>query len=206
MAKLINIDSNFNYAVKRAVEIFHSGRIFVYPTDTIYGFGCNPFNELAMQALNKLKGRSDEKKYILLINDVGNLLKYVNVSDDKIISFLNKIWPNPVSVVLNLNEKTKKILNYNSAAFRIPDNKFCISLINKIKLPLVSTSVNLSNSPPLTEYSAIMEKFGNKVDAIFYSEKLGIGEESIVVDLRSNYPKILRDGKINIIELWEKLG
>ena len=94
----------------------------------------------------------------------------------------------------------------DSAAFRIPDNEFCVRLLKKIKLPLVSTSVNRSDSLPLTEYSPIVKKFGNWVEAVFYSEKLRGKEASALVDLRENYPKMLRYGKINIIELWEKLN
>ena len=206
MAELINIDIDFKYAVNKAVEIFRSCGLFVYPTDTIYGFGCNPFNDSSMKTLNKIKGRSKEKKYILLISDIKSLFNYISLNDERVIVFLNRIWPNPISVVLNLNEKTKSLYKNDSAAFRITDNEFCVSLLKKIKLPLVSTSVNRSNSLALKEYSSIVKKFGNSVEAVFYTEKLRGKEASTLVDLRDNYPKILRYGKINIIELWEKLN
>ena len=91
MAELINIDIDFKYAVNKAVEIFRSCGLFVYPTDTIYGFGCNPFNDSSMKTLNKIKGRSKEKKYILLISDIKSLFNYISLNDERVIVFLNRI-------------------------------------------------------------------------------------------------------------------
>ena len=81
-AKLINIDSDIEVAVSEANKIFQSGGIFIYPTDTIYGFGCNPFNDTAVQTLNNLKGRDEQKQYVLLVDSVSTLLKYIDLDDD----------------------------------------------------------------------------------------------------------------------------
>ncbi|GMR25621.1 MAG: L-threonylcarbamoyladenylate synthase [Ignavibacteria bacterium] len=205
-AKLINIDSDIEFAVSEAKKVFHSGGIFIYPTDTIYGFGCNPFNDTALQALNGIKGRDQQKQYILLVDSVNTLLEYIDLDDDQIIAMLKRIWPNPISFILNLNYKTRNLLKYNTAAFRIPHNTFCPNLLSELKTPLVSTSVNYSNLPPLTDYPSIKNEFADKVDAIFFmNEKENIGA-STLVDLTKKHPKILREGKNNFIELWKKLN
>ena len=204
-AKLINIDSDIEMAVSEAKKIYHSGGIFIYPTDTIYGFGCNPFNDTALQTLNSIKGRGEQKQYILLVDSVSTLLNYIDLNDDQIIAMLKNIWPNPISFIFNLNYKTRNLLQYDVAAFRIPKNTFCLDLLSELKAPLVSTSVNFSNQQPLTDFSSIKNEFADKVNAIFFiNEKDNIGA-STLVDLTKKPPKILREGEINFMELWQKL-
>ena len=204
-AKLINIDSDIEMAVSEAKKIFNSGGIFIYPTDTIYGFGCNPFNDTALQTLNSIKGRGEQKQYILLVDSVSTLLNYIDLNDDEIIAMLKNIWPNPISFIFNLNSKTRNLLQYDVAAFRIPKNTFCLDLLLELKAPLVSTSVNFSNQQPLTDYPSIKNEFADKVNAIFFiNEKENIGA-STLVDLTKMPPKIIREGKINFMELWQKL-
>ncbi|MCH7773875.1 MAG: Sua5/YciO/YrdC/YwlC family protein, partial [Bacteroidetes bacterium] len=148
-AKLINVDSDIEIAVSEANKIFHSGGIFIYPTDTIYGFGCNPFNDTALQTLNSIKGRGEQKQYILLVDSVNTLLNYIDLDDDQIITLLKNIWPNPISLILKLNYKTRNMLKYDSAAFRIPNNTFCLDLLLELKAPVVSTIVNFIIQQPL---------------------------------------------------------
>jgi len=204
-AKLINVDSDINMAVSEAKKIYHSGGIFIYPTDTIYGFGCNPFNDTALETLNSIKGRGEQKKYILLVDSVSTLLNYIDLNDDQIITMLKNIWPNPISFIFHLNFKTRNLLQYNNAAFRIPNNTFCLDLLSELKAPLVSTSVNFSNQQPLTDYPSIKNDFADKVNVIFFiNGKENVGA-STLVDLTKKPPKILREGKINFMELWQKL-
>ena len=204
-AKLINVDSDIEFAVSEAKKIFDSGGIFIYPTDTIYGFGCNPFNDTALQTLNDIKGREEQKLYIFLIDSVSTLLSYIDLNDDKIITVLNNIWPNPISLILKLNNKTRNLLKYDAAAFRIPNNTFCLDLLSELKAPLVSTSVNFSNQQPLTDYPSIKNEFADRVDAIFFMNENENTGASTLVDLTKRPPIILREGKINFMELWQKL-
>ena len=192
-AKLINVDSDLEMAVNEAIKIYHSGGIFIYPTDTIYGFGCNPFNDRVLQTLNRIKGRDEQKQYILLVDSVKTLLNYIELNDDKIITMLKNIWPNPISFIFNLNNRSRKILQYDVAAFRIPDNKFCLSLLSVLKSPLVSTSVNFRNKKPLTDYHSIKNEFAEKADVIFFMNKRENIGASTLVDLSKMPPKILRD-------------
>ncbi len=200
-AELISIDNDPELAVSKASKMFNSGHIFIYPTDTIYGFGCNPFNKTALKKLNVIKGRVNEKKYILLVDSLEMLLKYVVELDEQQIELLNRIWPNPVSVILRLNDATKKKLNYNSAAFRIPDNTFCISLLKKVQTPLVSTSVNITGEKQLNKFSKIKSEFADKVAAVFYTESEAIAEPSTLINLTKSKPIVLREGKIKFLEL-----
>lgn len=196
-SELINIDKNINNAVEIAANLFKEGKIFIYPTDTIYGFGANPFDEFAVERLNEIKGRSDDKKYILLHDSFQSVLKYVEIISEKHYDFLMSIWPNPISVILNLNSKTSKLLNSKNAAFRIPHHSFCQKLTRNIQTPLISSSVNRSGNPPLNEYSLINAEFNNDVDVIFYSEKKTFVAASTIIDLTDDEPKLIREGKIS---------
>lgn len=203
--KIINIDEGLDKAVSVAKEIFLSGGIFIYPTDTIYGFGANPFNEEAKLKIGRVKGRNEWKRYIFLIQNVELLQNYVELKSEKHIDFLLSIWPNPISVVLGLNTRTREILNTETGAFRVPNNRFCLKLLTELQMPLISTSVNRTGNPPLTEPSLIIEEFGNEVDAIFYSDTKSYFEASTVIDLSKDSIELIREGKFKLDDLKRKL-
>ena len=202
---IINIDKDFTKAVSYAKELFLSGGIFIYPTDTIYGFGANPFNEDAKKKIAKVKGRDEWRRYIFLIQNVQLLQQYVELNSEKHIDFLLSIWPNPISVVLKLNNKTSEILQSETGAFRVPNHRFCLKLLSEIQMPLISTSVNRSGNPPILEPSLIIEEFGSEVDAIFYSETKSYFEASTIIDLSRDKLELIREGKFKFYLLKSKL-
>lgn len=206
-AELINLDKDFDNAVERAGSLFMEGKIFVYPTDTLYGFGANPFNDEAVLRINRIKSREEGKMYILLINNLKNLSNYISVQSEKHWDFLLTVWPNPVSIVLKLNSRTRNIFGIETAAFRIPNHRFCQKVLDRIQMPLISTSVNRNNRPPLKEFSEIRDEFSGEVDGIFYTEKKSYFEASTLLDLTGEEPVLLREGKIkfrDIMSLFNK--
>ncbi len=203
-AEVINIDKKLDSAILKAKKYYLEGTVFIYPTDTIYGFGANPFNEDAVRKIDNIKGRDSSKPYILLVDGISTLTKYVDIQNEKHLDFLLAIWPNPVSVVLNLNTKTRSILKQDTAAFRIPHHRFCLKLLEQIKMPLISTSVNKSDMEPLTEISMIKDTFISEVDAIFYTEKKSFIKASTLIDLSNSHPILLREGKIKFEDLLQK--
>ncbi len=204
-ADVININQNFDFAVNTAKKLFLTGGIFIYPTDTIYGFGANPFNEDAKKKIGKVKGRDEWKRYIFLIESMDVLLKYVEINNESHIDFLLSLWPNPISVVLKLNSATRDVMKTDTGAFRVPNNRFCLKLLSELKMPLISTSVNRSGNPPMIEPSVIIEEFGNEVDAIFYSDNKSYFEASTVIDLSKGKLEMIREGKFKIEDLKKKL-
>ncbi len=105
--KLINIDENPDLALMLATELFHSGKIFIYPTDTIYGLGGNPFDDGVVKKIADIKGRDEKKQFIWLLSDFENVMNYTEIVFENHLEFLQTIWPTPVTVILNLNERTK---------------------------------------------------------------------------------------------------
>jgi len=205
-ADLVNIDNNVDEAVQRAKKLYLEGTIFIHPTDTIYGFAANPFNEEAVNKIDEIKRRPSGKKYILLINNIDNLLTYTDIQSEKYQDFLLSVWPNPVSVVLKLNKKTAQILKMETAAFRIPNNRFCRKFLDAVNMPVISTSVNRSNEKPLFDPVLIRDEFGSEVDTIFYSNKKITHEYSTIIDLSNNKVSLIREGKIKFNDLLKKLN
>lgn len=188
------IEDDFNLSLNVASKIFKDGGLLVYPTDTIYGFGCDAFNKNAVEQLLEIKGRDASSKFILLTESVESLAKWIKVNSEAQVHFLENIWPAPVSIVLELNTRAAKWLNQPTAAFRIPKHKFCNSLLARVKNPLVSTSVNKSGQSPLNDEKLIEQEFGEKVNAIFYSNQKSGGAASTLIDLTTGTPKLLREG------------
>ena len=202
--EIINIDKEFENAVQLAKRLYLEGKVFIYPTDTIYGIGANPFNHDAVEKINKIKGRELGKRYILLINSIENLVKYVELKSEKHLDFLLSIWPNPVSVVLPLNSNSKRLLGAQTASFRIPNERFCMKLLSELQMPLISTSVNYTGQEPLVEPSVIKDEFSALTDAIFYTDKKLYIEASTLIDLNDSKPVLLREGKFKFEHILKK--
>ncbi len=200
----ICIEDDFENSILKAKKIYLEGGVFVYPTDTIYGLGANPFNEDALDKVNEIKGRKEGKSYILLIDSIETLSGYVELNSEKHLDFLLSIWPNPISVILNLNKKTSGILKSNTSAFRIPNHRFCQRLAAELKMPVISTSVNRSDSLPINHPEIIQQEFSSEVSGIFYSNKKYFSKASTLIDLTGPEMKLIREGKIKFEELTNK--
>ncbi|MEJ2506324.1 MAG: Sua5/YciO/YrdC/YwlC family protein [Ignavibacteriaceae bacterium] len=171
-AKLINIEKNPQLAVREAVSCYNAKEVFIYPTDTIYGFGCDRFSESALEKINIIKQRQET---------------------------------NPVSVIFELRDDKKEIFKSKTAAFRIPNHKFCLSLLSALKAPLVSTSVNIKDERPLNDHLTIIERFSRYVGTIFYTNFEENREPSSLIDLSGETPQIIRQGSIKFVDLFGKL-
>ena len=203
---IINIDENPESALNLAAELFHSGKIFIYPTDTIYGIGGNPFDENVVKRISDIKGRNEKKQFIWLLSDFENLMNYVDVIYDTHLDFLQKLWPAPVTIILNLNARTKRIVNQDTIAVRIPQNDFCLKLLKEISRPLISTSVNRSGEDPLKLIEQIVNNFSQDVDAIVYYSETIEKKSSTIIDLTSKQPKLIREGSIKFVELLQNFS
>lgn len=205
-SKQINIDDDLDSAVALAADFFHSGKVFIYPTDTIYGIGGNPFDENVVNRIADLKNREESKKFIWLLPDFERVLYYSEIIYEDHLEFLNRIWPAPVTVIVNLNKRTAEIIRQKTIAVRVPQNDFCLKLLNEISRPLISTSVNISGDKSLTNIEAIFHNFSQVVDAIFFNRATFGNISSTIIDLTSKKPKLVREGSIKFVELLQNLS
>lgn len=203
----INIDTHPEEAIKTAVTLFYNGGVFAYPTDTIYGFGANPFNADAVAKITKIKNRDISKKgYIMLAESIPMVLRYVELENEGLVDALAAVWPDPVSVLFRLKQDAGSILNNDTAVFRVPNHQFCRMLLSRLEMPLLSTSVNKSDEPALNDPRSIEEQFGESIDALFYSERKIFSVASTIVDLTGETPALIREGKIRFDDLLAKIN
>jgi L-threonylcarbamoyladenylate synthase len=202
---IVNIDEQLDLAIDLSVNLYQSGKIFIYPTDTIYGIGGNPFDKKVIESISEVKGRNEKKQFIWLLSDIDSVLNYVELSSETHYNLLQNIWPGPVSVVFKLNERTNHITNFDTIAIRVPDNYFCQRMLKEIKQPLISTSVNFSSQAVLVDNNEIIEKFSPIVDATFLTTAHRIGLHSTIIDLSMSEPKLIREGSVKFIELLKNL-
>lgn len=198
MAELlkINPDNPQGRFVKRAVETLNHGGVIVYPTDTVYGIGCDIFNKKAIEKIYQLKEKERKKPLSFIVPNLKDISIYALVSD-KNYRILKRFLPGPFTFVLPATKMVpKKIaeVNKKTIGIRIPDNKICQMLLEEFSKPIISTSANLSGKQILNDPDVIKDEIGNKVDLILDCGLLGL-EASTVVNLALEEPTILRQGK-----------
>jgi Sua5/YciO/YrdC/YwlC family protein len=184
-----------NTQIEQAIKILKEGGVILYPTDTIWGLGCDATNALAVEKIYKIKNRADSKSLIVLAQDVDMVCKYVKQMPEIAISLIEVndkpmtiIYPDAIGLAENV------IAEDGTVGIRIPDNSFCNKLISKFHKPIVSTSANLSGvKAPLTfkEISKeILDAVDFVVDAKFEGEcthkasqiiKVGVGSEIEII-------------------------
>ncbi len=190
----INIADIKNKEIDLIANYFKKGKVIAYPTDTIYGLGCAAADEQAIKRIYQIKQITAPRPYIILVSSLAMLKKYAYIKQKK-IAYLNKVWPGPVTVVLkSRNNLPANILGPDkSIAARLPKNDFLIKIIKGLGKPIVSTSLNLSGQPNLTDLNKIKAYFkDNKPDLAINAGSLPKRRPSKIIDLRGDLPETLR--------------
>lgn len=192
----INPDNPQGRFLKRAVDVLAKGGVIVYPTDTVYGIGCDIYNKKAIERIYQLKGKERKKPLSLIVPNLKDISKYAQISDSS-YRIMKRCLPGPYTFVLPATRMVpKKIaeVNKKTVGIRIPDNKICQLLLEEFPNPIISTSSNLSGSKILNDPDEINAQLGKQLDMILACGILGL-EASTVIDLTTDEPKILRQGK-----------
>ena len=170
------------------VDVFFDGGIIAYPTEAVFGLGCDPDNKEAVEKILALKQRPVGKGLILLAANYSQLLPYINdnlIPYDTRESMLAR-WPNGITQVVPKNKNTPSWLSgkFNSIAVRITDQPDVVELCNQTNKPIVSTSANFSGVEPARTWQAIEAdaQFASKIDFIVKGKTLGFTQPSTIVD------------------------
>lgn len=207
MAELIKIyNENPNEReIDKVVKVLQKGGLIIYPTDTVYGLGCDITNTKAMEKVAQLKGLKLEKaNFSFICYDLSNLSDYVKQIDTPAYKILKKALPGPYTFILPSSTNLPKAFkNKKTVGIRIPDNNIIRELVKKLGNPIVSTSIY--DEDDLLEYTTdpelIFEKWENKVDIVI-DGGYGSNIPSTVVDLSEGEITILREGLGSIDELF----
>jgi L-threonylcarbamoyladenylate synthase len=157
----------FENDVEQCLEVLKKGGVILYPTDTIWGLGCDATNTEAVQRIYKIKQREDTKSLIILVADERDILHYVAAPDLSVFDFIEKqtrpttvIFENAIGLPDNL------VAQDGSIAIRIVQDEFCRHLIKRLRKPLVSTSANISGQSSPAFFTAVSEEIKTAVDYI----------------------------------------
>lgn len=199
MAQLIKIfNENPNEReIDKVVKVLQKGGLIIYPTDTVYGLGCDITNAKAMEKVAQLKGlKLDKANFSFICYDLSNLSDYVKQIDTPVYKILKKAFPGPYTFVLPSSTNLPKAFkNKKTVGIRIPDNNIIRELVKKLGNPIASTSIY--DEDDLLEYTTdpelIFEKWKNKVDIVI-DGGYGSNIPSTVIDLSEGEVTILREG------------
>ena len=153
--------------IDNALKILLSGGIILYPTDTIWGIGCDATNASAVKKIFQLKNREEKKSMIILVNDETMIHDYVYHPSAKILSFLSNAKKPTTAIFTNAKNLASNLVNEDgSIAIRIVKDDFCREMINRMQKPLVSTSANISGEKSPASFIEVSVQIKNGVDYI----------------------------------------
>ena len=198
LVRLYNENPNFNEILK-VVEILRNGGVIIYPTDTIYGIGCDSTKPKAVERLSRIKnvkpGRSD---FSFIFYDLSHISDYCKPIPNSIFKLIKKNLPGPFTFILNANSNIPKLFKSSkkSIGIRVPDNNIIREIIKELGNPILSTSVHDDDEiiEYITDPELIHEKYGDQVDLVI-DGGYGDNRPSTVLDCTSGEPLLLRIGK-----------
>ena len=200
MAEFIKIyeDKPSEAAIKKVVDVLKSGGLVIYPTDTVYGLGCDITNNKALERIAKIKGIKLEKaNFSFVCSDLSNLSDYVKQIDTPTFKILKRALPGPYTFILpGNNDLPSAFRKKKTVGIRVPENTIALDIVRMLGNPIVSTSIH--DDDEVLEYSTdpelIFEKWQYLVDLVIdggYGDNVG----STIIDLSGYEPVVIREGK-----------
>ena len=200
MSKVVDLtkETNYSNAIKNSIEVLKRGELLVYPTDTIYGIGSNIYDEDALKRIASLKERSSIQPYIVLISSF-EMLEELVIIENKHLEIVKRYWPGPLTVILNSKIKVSKYIDNGNGkiAIRMPNNKFCLDLINAYGYPITSTSANI-HTKQQGKLIDMYNEFKDKIELFIFDEEVRSSLPSTIIDCTGVDVKIVRSGVIKI--------
>lgn len=189
-------------AIDQVVEVLKKGGLIIYPTDTVYGLGCDITNQKAIEKICRIRGiKPDKANFSFICSDLRHISDYIKPIDTATFRLLKKALPGPFTFILNANNNVPKLLSSNkkTVGIRVPDNDIAREIVRQLGNPILSTSIR--DDDEVIEYSTdpelIHEKYEDTVDLIV-DGGYGDNEASTVVDCTSGDFEIIREGKGNL--------
>ena len=198
--KLYNENPN-EKEIAKIVEVLRNGGLIIYPTDTVYGLGCDITNTKALEKIARIKGVKLEKaNFSFVCSDLRNLSDYVKQIDSSTFKLLKRALPGAYTFIMQGNNNLPKdFKKKKTVGIRVPDNLIARTIVERLGNPIVSTSIY--DEDDVIEYTTdpelIFEKWQNLVDIVI-DGGYGDNTASTVIDLSGDEPVVIREGKGDI--------
>lgn len=185
--------------ISQVVALLQRGGVICYPTDTMYGVGCDIFNQKAVKRIHQLKKRPKQKPFSFMCSSLKNISHYAHVGNTA-YRLMRKNLPGPYTMVLPGSKVVPKIMltKQKTVGIRVPDNPICLAIIEELGNPLLNTSAQVEDQEePVIDGLDVNALFGKQVDLIIDGGEV-YPDPSTVISLVSDQPEILRPGKGDI--------
>jgi len=181
--------------IRKAVEILRGGGIVIYPTDTVYGMGCDLFNKKGIERIYEIQRRDRKQPLSFICADLKDISRYAQVSDNA-YKIMKRLLPGPYTFILDASRAVPKIIlpKRQTTGIRVPDNRICQALLAEMGSPVISTSVKDGEGELLSDPLIIEEFFGKRVDMIIDGGIIAAAPSS-VVSLLNEGVEVIRAGK-----------
>lgn len=184
--------------IAQIVSALRSGAVIIYPTDTIYGIGCDAFNQKAIEKICRIKNVKPEKNnFSIICYDLSHIAEFAKNLETPIFKLMKKTLPGPFTFILNATSNVPKLLNVKkkTVGVRIPDNNICREIVRELGNPLVTASIKDDDDiiQYTTDPEVIYEEYQHLVDIVI-DGGAGHNIPSTIVDCTSNVPEVIRQG------------
>jgi len=195
----VNCDAE---GIEKASMIVRDGGIVVFPTDTVYGIGCDPYNKKSVDRIYQVKGRSKEKPFPVLAHSIGAASKIAEFDQDS-KKIADRFWPGPLTLILKLTDKKLKesLALKEKIAVRVPSNECLLKLLGDPEF-LVGTSANLSGEGPFAKSEECYKKIRG-FDVFLDGGNIETGGESTILEMERGKPIFHRVGALSEEEILE---
>jgi tRNA threonylcarbamoyl adenosine modification protein (Sua5/YciO/YrdC/YwlC family) len=184
--------------IRKAANILRQGGIIIYPTDTVYGLGCDLSNKKGIEKIYELKKRNRKQPLSFVCSDLRHISEYAMVTDYA-YKTMKRLLPGAYTFILEASRLVPKIIlpKRSTTGIRVPDNQICLALVKELGQPIISTSVKTEQGETLGDPSVIKEYFGRMVDLIVDGGII-MPQPSSVISLVDDNIEIIRIGKGDI--------
>ncbi|MFZ0724217.1 MAG: L-threonylcarbamoyladenylate synthase [Desulfobacterales bacterium] len=188
--------------IRKVVEILLKGGIVAYPTDTVYGIGCDILNKKAIEKIYLIKQRQKFQPFSFICSGLTNISQYAKVSNYA-YKTMKRLLPGPYTFILEGSRAVPKMMltKRKTAGIRVPDNPICLALVTELGNPVISTSATRPDGTIMNDASIIHDFYGTRLDAVIDGGPVP-GYPSSVISLIDDTPEVIRAGQGDV-DLFE---
>ncbi len=192
-------------SLEEAAEVIRSGGLVAFPTETVYGLGANAFDPRACSRIFEAKGRPKDNPLIVHIGSREDLDEVVRRVPDRVLPFIERLWPGPLTVILEKSERIpgEVTAGLETVAVRFPSHPIARALVRLSGVPIAAPSANLSGRPSPTSAEHVIEDLMGRVEMIIDGGETFLGLESTIIDFTEDPPLVLRPGPLTVEQLRE---